>query len=255
MRRFDKVLARYRRPALGVLTDVHFEERFIELVSGELLCLVTDGLSNLKNEAGKTFGSEQLQSSVAALEPDSAGNVANTLLEAFNEFAGNAKQSNGLACLVLGISTEITATESSTLKLILRNDSGELTRLAEALDEFSDQNEFSEKTRFELQLCLEELVLNVIDNGFDDLGEHDIQVDIRFECKTGSIIVQVVDDGRKFNPLEETMEQNLDASLDDRNIGGLGFQIVRSFMDDIHYRRESERNHLTLTKNVESRLD
>ena len=67
---------------------------------------------------------------------------------------------------------------AATLGLVLKNDSSELGRLAEAVDEFSERHELPAEARFELQLCLEELVLNVVNYGFDAPGEHDIRVDL-----------------------------------------------------------------------------
>ena len=75
---------------------------------------------------------------------------------------------------------------AATLGLVLKNDSSELGRLAEAVDEFSERHELPAEARFELQLCLEELVLNVVNYGFDAPGEHDIRVDWRSEASRGS---------------------------------------------------------------------
>ena len=146
-------------------------------------------------------------------------------------------------------------TESSdrpTLQLVLKNDSFELERLAEAFDDFADRHEVSDQARFQLQLCLEEMVLNVINYGFDDDAEHEIHVDFDFQIDSRTITVNILDDGRRFDPLTEVPEPDVEAKLEDRTVGGLGVHFVRTFMDGASYRHERGRNRLTLTKNVGS---
>ena len=144
------------------------------------------------------------------------------------------------------------STTRPTLRLVLKNDSFELERLAEAFDDFADRHQVSDRARFQLQLCLEEMVLNVINYGFDDDAEHEIHVDFEFQIDSRTITVNILDDGRRFNPLTEVPEPDIDAKLEDRTVGGLGVHFVRTFMDDADYRHEDGKNRLTLTKNVGS---
>ena len=141
---------------------------------------------------------------------------------------------------------------SPTLRLVLKNDSFELGRLRESFDEFADRHEVSDRARFQLQLCLEEMVLNVINYGFDDDAEHEIHVDFEFQIDSRTITVNILDDGRSFDPLNEVPEPDIDAKLEDRSVGGLGVHFVRTFMDGASYRHERGKNRLTLTKNVGS---
>lgn len=138
------------------------------------------------------------------------------------------------------------------LRLVLKNDSYELGRLAAAFDEFADRHNVGDEARFQLQLCLEEMVLNVINYGFDDEGEHEIHVDLDFRIDSRTVTVNILDDGRRFDPLEQVPEPDLDATLEDRTVGGLGVHFVRKFMDDASYRHVEGKNRLTLTKNVGS---
>ena len=138
----------------------------------------------------------------------------------------------------------------STLALVLKNDSFELGRLAAAFDEFADRHQVGDTARFQLQLCLEEMVLNVINYGFDDDGEHEIHVEFGFQIDSGTVTVNILDDGREFNPLKEVPEPDTEASLQDRNVGGLGVHFVRKFMDGASYCHVEGKNRLTLTKNV-----
>ena len=141
-------------------------------------------------------------------------------------------------------------TPDSTFRLVLKNDSFELGRLAKVLDEFADRHQVPAEARFQLQLCLEEMVLNVINYGFDDDVEHEIRVDFAFQMDSRIVTVRILDDGRKFDPLTQVPEPDLDASLEERTVGGLGVHFVRKFMDQARYEHEKGMNLLTLTKNL-----
>ena len=66
------------------------------------------------------------------------------------------------------------------------------------------------------------------------------------------VIATVEDDGVPFDPRDAPLP-DLDASLDERQAGGLGMHLVRSTMDGIDYRREGGRNVLTVRTPVAGR--
>ena len=141
-------------------------------------------------------------------------------------------------------------TTNPIFRLVLKNDKVELERLTAAFDEFAERHQVADEARFQLQLCLEEMVLNVINYGFEDGAEHEIHVDFEFQIDSRVVTVNILDDGRRFDPLTEVPEPDIDAKLEDRTVGGLGVHFVRRFMDDADYRHEDGKNRLTLTKNV-----
>ena len=61
--------------------------------------------------------------------------------------------------------------------------------------------------------------------------------------------VVVEDDGISFNPLD-IEAPNLDQSLSDTAIGGLGIHFVKSLTDDLTYRRKGDKNIVTMTIKV-----
>ena len=55
------------------------------------------------------------------------------------------------------------------------------------------------------------------------------------------------DTGRPFDPLQAD-DPDTKVPLSERKIGGLGIFVVKKMMDKVEYRRENDRNILTLTK-------
>jgi anti-sigma regulatory factor (Ser/Thr protein kinase) len=55
----------------------------------------------------------------------------------------------------------------------------------------------------------------------------------------------VEDDGRAFDPLQAERPPP-PVNLEEAPIGGLGIHLIRSMLDECHYRREAGWNRLTL---------
>ena len=135
------------------------------------------------------------------------------------------------------------------LELTLINDLGDIAVAAERIDAFCSARGLSPETVFEVNLAVDELVTNTINYGYDDGGEHRIEIALRFEG--GTLVVEITDDGRAFDPLQAP-EPDLGAPLEERAVGGLGIYLSRKLMDGIAYRREDGRNIVTLMKSAAS---
>ncbi len=127
----------------------------------------------------------------------------------------------------------------------LANDFKELIRLNSILEEYCSLNQFPSKILFALNLSLEEVITNVISYGYEDEKEHLINVKIR--SADSWLEIEVEDDGKPFNPLEKE-DPDVDAPIEERQIGGLGIYLVRNYMDDLAYKRNSGKNLLFMKK-------
>ena len=133
--------------------------------------------------------------------------------------------------------------------IIFKNRLSELERLRIAVEEFAEARSLPSKTAFEINLCLDELLTNVISYAYQDEEEHEIV--LTMVCENGRIILTLEDDGAPFDPLERA-EPEVAKPADEREIGGLGIHFVRKMMDRVEYRRDSDRNIVTLTKKTDS---
>ena len=133
------------------------------------------------------------------------------------------------------------------MRLKIRNDLEEMARLREAVVGFAQEKSLSEDIIFVLDLCLEELVTNVIFYGYEDQNQHSI--DVSLNLVEGSLILQIIDDGKEFDPTH-LPEPNLDIPLEERKIGGLGVHLVRNYVDSMEYKREDGQNILTIMKKI-----
>lgn len=96
------------------------------------------------------------------------------------------------------------------------------------------------------ELVCEELFVNVVTHGSGPAGPEP-SFALHLEVDAERVSMTLEDDGLAFNPLEHEV-QDLDASLEDRQIGGLGIHFVRELMDDVRYERVGRINRVTLIK-------
>ena len=134
------------------------------------------------------------------------------------------------------------------MSLTLVNQLSDVAKLSSFVEAFGVAEGLAPEAVYSLNLALDEVVTNVIRYAHEDDGrEHPIVV--RLALERDVLTAQVEDDGRAFNPLEAPAP-DLEASLDERPIGGLGIFLVRSVMNSVEYRREDGRNVLTMKKNL-----
>ena len=138
-------------------------------------------------------------------------------------------------------------TDTPERRLILHNDIRQIPQLACFVEAIAREASLSQSLALSLNLALEEAVTNVIIYAYPEGS--DGLVDIEAFIRTGSVEFIVSDSGIPFDPTK-TPPADINASLEDRRIGGLGIHLVRSIMDSVTYRRQDGKNFLTMTKNI-----
>ena len=136
--------------------------------------------------------------------------------------------------------------EKLTLKFETRME--ELLRLQTEIEQLGEREGWDPALVFHVNLAVEELATNIISYAYDE-GLHEFE--IVFDSEPESLTIHLWDDGRPFDPLTEAPEPDLDATLDERRIGGLGVYFAETLMDEMRYKREGDRNHLILVKRRE----
>ena len=137
---------------------------------------------------------------------------------------------------------------ASTLRLTLKNDLSELSRIAETIDVHGRTRGWSPKWIMNLNISLDELITNIVSYGYDDSEEHEILVTLT--VRNGSLVTVLEDDGTAFDPFTSAPEPDLDASVEERRIGGLGVYFVKTLMDEAVYERLDDRNRITLVQHT-----
>ena len=123
----------------------------------------------------------------------------------------------------------------------------QLTNLQERVAAFGESENWPADMMFQMELVLEEICVNVVNYGFEDDGDGH-RIEVRIESEPDTLKMEVVDNGRAFDPLTETPEPDLDSEVGERRVGGLGVFLVKQYMDELRYERVDGRNHLKMVK-------
>lgn len=131
-----------------------------------------------------------------------------------------------------------------TLNMEARLD--EIERIHAAVEILAEAENWEPGLMFQIKLVVEEIGTNIVKYGYDEQGDSDIQITLTSEANT--LTMEIIDDGKPYDPFTEAPPPDLDSSVPERPIGGLGVYLVQRLMDDAHYRREDGRNIVTLIK-------
>jgi|JI10StandDraft_1071094.scaffolds.fasta_scaffold1556823_2 serine/threonine-protein kinase RsbW len=122
----------------------------------------------------------------------------------------------------------------------------DLQPIAEFVETFCADEGVPDGAAFHLALVIEEAASNVIRHGFAEGGGDGM---LSMERDGDRVTVEIVDDGPPFDPLT-IAPPDVDSPLMEREIGGLGVEMMRRMTDRQSYRRDGGRNRLTLVKQI-----
>ena len=132
---------------------------------------------------------------------------------------------------------------ANALSISITNDLRELTHVLQLVNVFLEPRELQSKLVYAVNLILEEILMNIIKYGYDDQDSHEIEVQI--ELEEDEVALTVIDDGKEFNPLTIPGPDRSKSAMD-RIEEGLGLQFVRHMRNAMEYRREEDKNILSI---------
>ena len=135
----------------------------------------------------------------------------------------------------------------NVLEIAIANELREIVGAAAKIDTFCEDRNISPEIAYAINLSIDEILTNTISYGYDDDEPHRIEIIVRLEG--AALIVVIVDDSAPFD-LSATPEADLEATLDEREVGGLGLFLVHQMMDNVEYERADGCNVVTLTKST-----
>lgn len=143
----------------------------------------------------------------------------------------------------------MTHTPEQRFSIHLHGAISELEDLASALHGIAQSLGLSELVENQLNLILEELYANSVNYAFVQVAEPAVFVEL--DVSDGLLEMIYRDNGPAFNPLEK-QAPNLDLSVEDRPIGGLGIFFVKSLTDEVSYRYADGFNQILMKKRIAS---
>ena len=130
------------------------------------------------------------------------------------------------------------------ISMTIESKHDELDRITAAIEELGEESGWPLELVYKINLVLEELTLNIMNYGYTDEEIH--YIDLSVKTEDAKVTIEIVDDGRPFNPISDAPQPDLEGPMMDRRIGGWGIHIVRTIMDDVSYSRADNKNRMKL---------
>lgn len=130
----------------------------------------------------------------------------------------------------------------------IRNEVSDIGIARDTLDQLARERGIPVRALVQLQVALDEVVSNVIKHSWGDGASHELVV--RMTVQPDSVDLEIVDDGREFDPTVVTTPA-LGPDGERPRAGGLGIRMIKRLVDQFTYERVQGRNHTRLRKACE----
>jgi len=234
---------------LAGMDGMKFSQGEITLRRGDELFLYTDGVTEAMNNEKALFGTARLMEAVRANAGGSLKAFAVSIKREIDRFAEGAEQADDITMLALRyVGVGINSAGGNGMNELSIEAKPE--NLGAVLDFIAGQLQAvdcPDRTRRQIAIAIEEIFVNIASYAYDP-GAGGAGAVIRVSVGE-DVAIEFEDGGRPYNPLDKEAP-DVAASLENREAGGLGIFMVKHMMDAVDYRREGNRNILTVRKKL-----
>jgi sigma-B regulation protein RsbU (phosphoserine phosphatase) len=224
---------------LGGMENIKFTKNEIKLSKNDVLYLYTDGVTEATNKEKQLFGEDKLNVILNSNSKSNSSELCRIVKEEIDLFVGEAEQFDDITMLCLKYKKSGKSIKKS---MKLKPQLEEMVKIEDFLTKELESRHALMKEINQFNIVIDEVFSNLVNYS----GCKEIEVDIAISDDLIKLVFK--DDGVKFNPLEETKEVDISVSSEEREIGGLGFHIVKTIMDEVSYEYKKNMNQLTIIK-------
>ena len=245
---------------LAFMEDAEFREEEITLEGGDVLYLYTDGVTEAMNPEDEQFSDPRLMAVMNKHIDDPAEDLLPLIKQEIDDFVRDAEQSDDITMLALKVNS---VGGPAGGKLVVEANMDKLEFVLEFVNRELECYNFPGEILGDIIVATEEIFVNIANYAYNptERGEVEITMGVFPPDKSPSeyagekaadnsrekLVVSFTDKGRPFNPLER-VAPDLNPSLEEREIGGLGIYMVKNLMDKVDYSYRDNKNNLTITK-------
>lgn len=225
---------------LGVIRNMEYTLQEIDLHCDDAVFLYTDGITEAENPTHAMFGLQRLKETLSGRKP--AQTHLDNVKKAVAKFVKDAPQSDDLTMLFFHYLNNPNQSKS-VQSITLTNDISQIHELEKFIGKIAEDKKIPESLKSSINLAMEEAVTNAIMYS----GSKTVEITARTE--EDEITFTVTDSGKPFDPTA-VPDVDINQNAGERPVGGLGIHMYRKIMDSVTYKRQDNKNILTLTKKI-----
>lgn len=141
-------------------------------------------------------------------------------------------------------------TKSKQKELLVKSRTENLTAVREFISSTVEEVKIPPDIAGDIVLAVDEACTNIIKHAYKYSPEGNIKIKLTYSDK--KIVVEITDHGASFHP-DAVPKPDLKKYFEEKRVGGLGMYLMKSLMDDIHYKSiPGKFNQVLLTKKLNS---
>ena len=229
-------------PSVGMFPGLEFTVEQIQINEEDRFLGFTDGTTDAQNDKGEQFTEDRLIKTIST-SWTSVFSMVFEINTALKRHIGQQSQFDDITLISFRRKPNINPS-SHTIRRPAQLE--KLNELRDFVTLASAANSLKGDDIFAFKLAVDELCTNIISYGFKDKEPGTISLVFDTNKERTRLLIQ--DDGNFFSP-EQAQLPDINASLDERQSGGLGIFFVKELMDNITYERvDGNTNQYTLEK-------
>ena len=227
---------------LGIFEDADFELFETTMNPGDLIYTYTDGITEAVNADDKIYGEDRLYDCINNIEADSPKDIAQNVKTSILQYTESVPQSDDITMLIFKYNGH--QSDEKIFREIANRDNYKLmcSWLQDAYKEWGVGKELANK----LDMSAEEVYANI---AFYAYPEKSGMVEVQLKKSDDNILMEFRDEGIEYNPLEKP-DPDINLPPEERPLGGLGIFMIKKIADVISYKRENNKNILTMIFNI-----
>lgn len=227
----------------GGLDGFKYEKQSFDLKPGDKIYLYTDGVTEATDKNKELYGESRLLETINDLSEKTPKDLCKGILSSVNTFVGDAEQADDITMLCFQL---IDQEKENSRVFEAKIENGEA--VIAYVEKYLLEENCNLKAQMQINVAIDEIFSNICNYAYKG-GEdgNNVRISVSFDPTKENVSISFEDRGIPYNPLEKE-DPNVESSLEDRQIGGLGIYIVKQTMDDVSYENDNGHNILKITK-------
>ncbi len=247
---------------LGVIDGFDFKEQETTLPKGAAVLLYTDGITEAENDKEELYGEDRLKETLERFAGMEVHGIIKEINDSVAQYVGAAEQSDDFTLLCFRLNDKTTAggkeeqnnynlkeKKMSDMTLTIENNVEETAKLYPFIQQFAAASGIDEIILSSVNLAVEEALVNSVMYAYPAGKKGEIKLNAKWNGERNEVSFVLTDCGVAFDPLS-VPDADTSSDVEERPIGGLGVFLVKRLMDSVDYRRDGNKNILTMTKRV-----
>jgi sigma-B regulation protein RsbU (phosphoserine phosphatase) len=227
---------------LGVFEDSEFEIYNTVLNSGDIIYAYTDGVTEAINQDNEVYGETRLHDCLNNINTQVPVEIAQEVKSSIKNYTNSNSQSDDITMLIFKYNGKLESSDEFKQVADIKN----YKQFYNWLHAFCQQHNINEELTNKIDMCAEEIFANI---SFYAYPEKSGMIEAVLTKSADSVILEFTDEGVEYNPMEKP-DPDIDLPPQDRPLGGLGIYMVKQMSDSINYKRENNKNILTMVFNL-----